>query len=104
MKNKFLNKIFPIGGNALSDSVNTENTVSIERFGNITHNSHDTGIVMDDSFVSVEGPIDPNDISFVPSQCANESEDISETKDFRFSRPIEEERTFLVYEKNFYEL
>ena len=53
---------------------------------------------MDDSFVSVEGPIDPNDIS------ANESEDISETEDFRFSRPIEEERTFLVYEKNLYEL
>ena len=98
LKNKFLNKIFPIGGNARSDSANTEITVSIESFGNITHNSHDTGIVMDDSFVSVEGPIDPNDIS------ANESEDISETEDFRFSRPIEEERTFLVYEKNLYEL
>ena len=26
LKNKFLNKIFPIGGNTLSDSVNTENT------------------------------------------------------------------------------
>ena len=95
LKNKFLNKIFPIGGNALSDSVNTENTVS-----NITHNIHDTGIVMDDSFVSVEGPIDPNVISFVPSQCANESEDTSETVDFKFSRPIEEERTSLVYGKN----
>ena len=83
LKNKFLNKIFPIGGNARSDSVNTENTVS-----NITHNSHGTGIVMDDSFVSVEGPIDPNDIS------ANESEDISETEDFRFSRPIEEENLY----------
>ena len=104
MKNKFLNKIFPIGGNSLSDSVNTENTVSIESFGNITHNIHDTGIVMDDSFVSVEGPIDPNVISFVPSQSVNESEDTSETVDFRFSRPIEEERTSLVYGKNLYEL
>ena len=76
LKNKFLHKIFPVDGNAVSDSVNTENTVSIESFGNITRNSHDTGIAMDDSFVSVQGPIDPNDISLVPSQCANESEDI----------------------------
>ena len=57
---------------------------------------------MDDSFVSAEGPIDANDINFVPTQCA-ESEDISETQDFRFSRLIEE-RTFLVFEKNLYEL
>ena len=102
LKNKFLNKIFPIGGNARSDSANTEITVSIESFGNITHNSHDTGIVMDDSFVSAEGPIDANDINFVPTQCA-ESEDISETQDFRFSRLIEE-RAFLVFQKNLYEL
>ena len=59
---------------------------------------------MGDSFVSLKGPIDPNDISFVPSKLANESEDISGTEDFRFSRQIEEERTILVYEKNLYEL
>ena len=104
LKNKFVNNIFPIDGNTLCDSVNTGNTGNIESFGNITHNSHDTGIVIDDSFVSVESHIDPNDISFVPSQCANKSEDISETEDFRFSRPIEKEGTFLVYEKNLYEL
>ena len=74
-------------------TLNTKNTGNIESFGNITHNSHDTDIAMDDSFLSVESPIDPNDISFVPSQCAKESEDISETEDFRYSRPIEEERT-----------
>ena len=59
---------------------------------------------MEDSFVSIEGLIDPNDISFVASQCANKSEGISETQNFRFSRLIEEERTFLVYDKKLHEL
>ena len=59
---------------------------------------------MEDSFVSIEGPIDPNDISFVASQCASKSEGISETQNFRFSRLIEEERTFLVYDKKLHEL
>ena len=80
LENKFVNNIFPIDGNSLCDSVNTENTGNIESFGNITQNSHDTAIVMDDLFVSGENPTDPNDISFVPSQCANESEDIREKK------------------------
>ena len=54
--------------------------------------------------LALEGSSDPNYISFVPGQCANESKDISETEDFRFSRPIKEEKSFLVYEKNLYEL
>ena len=61
LKTIFLNEIFPISGNTLCDS---QNIVNIESFGNITHNSNDTGIVMDDSFVSLEGPSDPNDIMY----------------------------------------
>ena len=38
--------------------------------------------------MSVEDPSDLHYISFVPSQCAKESEDISETEDFRFSRQL----------------
>lgn len=41
---------------------------------------------------------------FCPSQCYSDSEDISEKEDLRFLRLIGEERTFLVYEKNLYEL
>ena len=56
--------------------------VNIESFGSITHNS------------------DPSD----PHCNAPTSLKTSEMEDFRFSRPIKEERTFLVYEKNLYEL
>lgn len=62
--------------------------VNIESFGSITHNSD---------------PSDPHCISFVPSNAPT-SLKTSEMEDFRFSRPIKEERTFLVYEKNLYEL
>ena len=70
LKNKFVNNFFSTDGSTLCDSVNTENTVNIESFGNITHNSNDTGIFMDDPFVLlVETPSDLHYISFVPSNA-----------------------------------